>query len=140
MCPARDTATPEVREEHMIARSQRGAYRWVTTLVTVAMLSLNFAVFGAQPAAAVPPVSTQATFVDYAQCANQKAPSTDLDCLDGWINGILNPNNSHYGEDQVTPQRAEVLVPAGSAATGRTLTFRYQARKGGIHAYDSLAT
>src|SRR6266571_3071442 len=124
----------------MIGRSQRGMYRWVTTLVTIAMLSLNFAVFGALPAAAVPPVSTQATFVDYAQCANTQAPSLDLDCGQGWINGILNPNNSHYGEDQVTPQRAEVVVPAGGPTTLRTLTFRYQARKGGIHAYDSLAT
>jgi uncharacterized repeat protein (TIGR01451 family)/fimbrial isopeptide formation D2 family protein len=40
----------------------------------------------------------------------------------------------------VTPQRAEVAYPAGAAITGATLTFRYQTKKGGINAYDSLAT
>ena len=64
-----------------------------------------------------------------------------LGCPDGWINGILQASNSHYSEDQVTPQRAEVNVPAGAAAS-HTMTFTYQARKGSAqtHAYDSLAT
>ena len=79
-------------------------------------------------------------FVDYAQCSNDAPPSTALNCPGGWINGILNTNNSHYHEGDVTPQRAEVSYPAGAAITGSTLTFRYETKKGGINAYDSLAT
>ena len=84
----------------------------------------------------------QATFVDFAQCANDAPASTSTGCPGGWINGILQANNSHYAEDQVTPQRLEVRVPAGSPTTGRTITIEYQARKGSTqsHAYDSLAT
>ena len=127
-----------MKATQMADRPQSGAHRWITTVVMVAMLAMNFAGFGAQPASAAPQPPAP-TFVDYAQCANGKAPSVATNCSDGWINGILNPNNSHYAEDQVTPQRAEVIVPAGTGLA-HTLTFRYQARKGGIHAYDSLAT
>ena len=79
-------------------------------------------------------------FVDYAQCSNDAPPSTSTACPGGWINGILNTNNSHYHEGDVTPQRAEVSYPAGAAITGSTLTFRYETKKGGVNAYDSLAT
>ena len=48
----------------------------------------------------------------YDQCANDKPPSTASDCPGGWINGILNANNSHYAEDDVTPQRAVLELPA----------------------------
>jgi uncharacterized repeat protein (TIGR01451 family) len=103
----------------------------------VVLLALIFSINSTFVGLAAP---AGAEFVDYAQCANGAPPSTSTACPEGWINGILNTNNSHYAEDQVTPQRAEVLVPAGSPSTGRTLTFSYQARKGTIHAYDSLAT
>jgi uncharacterized repeat protein (TIGR01451 family) len=78
--------------------------------------------------------------VDYSQCANGKPPSTATDCPGGWINGILNANNSHYVEDDVTPQRAVMDNLTGGAAY--TITLRYETRKGsaGVHAYDSLAT
>ena len=110
--------------------------RRITFIVLMALIfaSTNGAFIG------VAAPGTGATFVDYAQCANGAPPSTSTACPEGWINGILQTSNSHYAEDQVTAQRAEVLVPQGSPATGRTLTFRYQARKGTIHAYDSLAT
>ncbi len=82
--------------------------------------------------------------LDYSQCANGKVPSTSLGCPGGWINGTLQGSNSHYREGEVTPQRAMLEVPKGTSAVDRTLTFRYQARKGGvadgIHAYDSLAS
>ncbi|HET7078577.1 MAG TPA: hypothetical protein VFM49_14165, partial [Chloroflexia bacterium] len=75
--------------------------------------------------------------MDFSQCSNNAFPSTATDCPGGWINGILNPNNSHYAEDNVIPQRWVLdITTAGS----HTITFRYQARKGNIHAYDSLAT
>lgn len=98
--------------------------------------------FSVASSSAAPGDSEAATFVDYAQCANDKPPSTSTACPSGWINGILNTNNSHFREDQVTPQRAEVVVPEGSDPDNRTLTFRYQTRKdsSGAHAYDSLAT
>src|SRR3990172_817169 len=108
----------------------------------VLSLGLQYGRLAEPPGVFAAPSSSAATFVDYAQCANGQPPSTALDCPEGWIFGILQPNNSHYSEDEVTPQRAEVTVPAASPTTGRTLTFRYQARKGsaGVHAYDSLAT
>jgi uncharacterized repeat protein (TIGR01451 family) len=108
------------------------------SIVILALLfsSVNLAFLGGSASAAIPSVS----FVDYAQCSNDAPPSTSNACPGGWINGILNSNNSHYAEDQVTPQRAEVAYPAGDAFTGATMTFRYQTKKGGINAYDSLAT
>ncbi|TML44723.1 MAG: hypothetical protein E6G19_07470, partial [Actinobacteria bacterium] len=91
--------------------------------------------------------STDAGVNNYQQCANDKPGSaTDpTDCVpQGWINGILNANNSQYTEDQVTPQRLGLDVPSGGPTTGRTIILKYLARKGqggaGNHAYDSLAT
>jgi hypothetical protein len=117
------------------------ARRWrfpalLAALSLVAGLALQ-PVFAAKP----PPAPPTPTFVDYAQCANGAPPSVSLACPDGWLNGILQAQNSHYSEDQVTPQRAEVNVPAGAVAE-HTMTFTYQARKGSAetHAYDSLAT
>ena len=86
--------------------------------------------------------ATAASFVDYAQCANGAPPSASKECPDGWINGILQGSNSHYREDEVTPQRLVLEVPAGSPVTSRTVKISYMTRKGsaGAHAYDSLAT
>jgi uncharacterized repeat protein (TIGR01451 family) len=91
--------------------------------------------------------STDANVNDYAQCANDKPGSVGdpLDCVpQGWINGILNANNSQYREDQVTPQRVGLDLPNNGPLTDRTVTITYLARKGqggaGNHAYDSLAT
>lgn len=85
---------------------------------------------------------TGASFVDYAQCANGSPPSVAITCTGGWLNGILQSSNSHYAEDQVSAQRLEVMVPAGSPTTARTLTVEYMTRKGAssIHAYDYLTT
>ncbi|MGH2526847.1 MAG: prealbumin-like fold domain-containing protein, partial [Actinomycetota bacterium] len=76
----------------------------------------------------------------FQQCANNAPPSTATDCPGGWINGILNANNSHYAEDDVTSQRAILTLPKDGPLTGRTVKIDYQSRKGGVHAYDSLAT
>jgi hypothetical protein len=114
--------------------------RWrLPALIAVSLLISGLAM---QSAIAAKPVAP--TFVDYAQCANGAPPSTSLACPEGWINGILQASNSHYSEDQVTPQRAELNLPAGAstAASSHSMTFTYQARKGSAqtHAYDSLAT
>jgi hypothetical protein len=74
--------------------------------------------------------------VDYAQCADGKADTSDA-CPSGWINGILNTNNSSYHEDQVTPQRLIVDFPSGAS---HTINLSWLVRKGDAHAYDSLAT
>jgi hypothetical protein len=84
---------------------------------------------------------TDASVADYSQCANGKpgtsVPTTDCD---GWIFGILNPNNSQYAEDQVTAQRLILDLPRNGATTGRTIQLKWLVRKGVHHAYDSLAT
>ncbi|TMF84983.1 MAG: hypothetical protein E6I08_14600 [Chloroflexi bacterium] len=98
----------------------------------------------AMVASVAPATSTAAaggpSAVDYAQCSNSQPPSSDAFCSGGWINGILNANNSHYREDQVTAQRLELLIPAGSAVGSHSVQISYLARKAGHHAYDSLAT
>ena len=106
-------------------------------IIVVGVLVTGGSVLAAKP--------TVTTVNDYSQCANGK-PNVGNDpttCNQGWINGILNANNSQYHEDQVTPQRLAVNVPAG-APTSRSVTLKYLARKGqggvGNHAYDSLAT
>jgi hypothetical protein len=87
--------------------------------------------------------STDASVSEYSQCANDKPPSTSTACPQKWINGILNAQNSHYHEDQVTAQRLFLDLPRNGPTTGRTITLKYLARKGqggvGNHAYDSLA-
>jgi hypothetical protein len=86
--------------------------------------------------------STSSSISDYSQCPN--GTSHGLVCLStGWINGILNANNSSYREDEVTPQRMLLLIPKGGAVTNHRIDVTYLARKGGTtggnHAYDSLA-
>jgi hypothetical protein len=71
---------------------------------------------------------------DYSQCANENAVT---EC-DSWINGILNPNNSEYREDQGTPQRLYVDISA--ANPDHTYDISYLIKKAEGHAYDSLAT
>jgi hypothetical protein len=106
-------------------------------IIVVGVLVTGGSVLAAKP--------TATTVNDYSQCANGKpnAGNDPTTCNQGWINGILNANNSQYHEDQVTPQRLAVNVPAG-APTDHSIVLKYLARKGqggvGNHAYDSLAT
>jgi hypothetical protein len=87
--------------------------------------------------------STATSINDYSQCPN--GTSHGIVCLStGWINGILNAQNSSYREDEVTPQRLLVVIPKGGTVTGHRIDVTYLTRKGGTtsgnHAYDSLAT
>jgi hypothetical protein len=109
----------------------------MTLIASVALVS-GLAVQSASAAKPIPQVS----FVDYAQCVDGTTDDAATNCPGGWINGILQASNSTYHEDEVTPQRAEILVPAGAPLGNHSVTFTYQARKGsaGVHAYDSLAT
>ena len=79
--------------------------------------------------------------IDFRQCAqNEKTGSiTGLgNCH--WINGILQSANSKYFEGMVVPQRILVInIPAASGNI-HTLTFHVNFTKGGIHAYDFLAS
>ena len=96
------------------------------------------AVASATPATAAP---AGPSYVDFSQCANGSSPSTSSGCpADFTGSGSLTPTNSHYAEDDVVPQRAVVALSSGAALTGHSFTLRYQARKGTIHTYDSLAT
>jgi hypothetical protein len=75
----------------------------VATVAAVALLTIA-AVSGAAP-------GTEASVSGFDQCANGGPPSTATDCPQDWINGILNANNSHYAEDDVTPQRVILDLP-----------------------------
>jgi uncharacterized repeat protein (TIGR01451 family) len=84
--------------------------------------------------------ATGASVDSFQQCANDGSPGTATDCPENWINGTLNSSNSHYAEDEVTPQRIVLDLPESGPTTGRTVEISYLTRKGGVHAYDSLAT
>jgi uncharacterized repeat protein (TIGR01451 family) len=119
-------------------QSARGRDGRSLRMVLVGMLALAVALVAVAISGAAP--GTDADVKSFTQCANDAPPSAATDCPGGWINGILNANNSHYAEDDVTPQRAILTLPKGGPLTGRTVKIDYQARKGGVHAYDSLAT
>ena len=72
--------------------------------------------------------------IDFHQAANQSHPTVPID----WINGILNPNNSDYFEGLGVPQRVIFTGIVPTVADTHQLTFRHQALKGGVHAYDFL--
>jgi len=108
--------------------------RWLLAVVfALAAVLVIASTTGAAP-------GTDADVTVYDQCANGQPPSTSTACPDSWINGILNANNSHYAEDEVTPQRVVLDLPKNGPTTGRTVEISYLTRKGGVHAYDSLAT
>jgi hypothetical protein len=115
-------------------------HRWLlgTATAGVAFAGLALALWSVGLVGGGPP--TEASVPVFQQCANGKLPSTALDCPEGWINGIVQPSNSHYSEDQSVPQRAVLELPMGGSTTGRTIEITYEARKDSIHAYDSLAT
>jgi len=119
-------------------RIYRGSKRRKTPLLTMALVGVLLGVLiggGSFVSAAKGP-----SVADYSQCANgafvagASDPTTDCDA---WINGILNPNNSQYREDQVTAQR---LFVDGLPAGHHSYDFQYLVRKADGHAYDSLAT
>ena len=72
--------------------------------------------------------------IDFHQAANQSHPSVPID----WINGILNSNNSDYFEGIGVPQRIIFTGVVATSGNTHSLTFRHQAIKGGVHAYDFL--
>lgn len=111
--------------------------RWNRSRLTVlgAVIALTG---GGMAAANLAGAASGISAIDYAQCDNGPPGSTPTThCPAGaWINGILNANNSHYNEDDVTPQRLTVQFPKSGS---HTITLKYLDRKGGIHAYDYLA-
>ena len=115
-------------------------HRFLLAPIFLAALVAVGALIAGGSALAAP--STDASVSEYSQCANNKPPSTSTACPSNWINGILNAQNSHYGEDQNTAQRLFLDLPRNGPATNRTITLKYLARKGqggvGNHAYDSL--
>src|ERR1700693_561917 len=81
------------------------------------------------------PSAQQISIIDFSQCRNDAAPSTNLG-YSQCINGIHTPQHAHYAEDQSTRQRAEWLAPdggVGTPLTDRTFNFAPEARHNGIH-------
>jgi hypothetical protein len=84
-----------------------------------------------------PAVTQQATgsvSTDFSQCSNGK--NGDQDC--SWINGILNTNNSKYGEGMSVPQR--ILHTNVASAASHVIRFSHQYTKGGTHAFDFITS
>src|SRR5215208_8125783 len=108
-------------------------------ILAIAMAGLVIApgtsAYPAAPEAKDAPSAPLSAVIDFSQCQNDAPPSTNLGCSE-WINGILNPNNSHYTENNSVPQRF-VFNVTGTAGVTHTLQFKHQARKGQAHAYDS---
>jgi hypothetical protein len=88
--------------------------------------------------------STSPSVSNYSQCANgapNKTPPNDkTTCNQGWINGILNANNSQYAENDATAQRFVLTLPSGApgGASNQKFTLKYLWNKANNHAYDSL--
>jgi hypothetical protein len=109
-----------------------------TALMVALMLAVTATVLVIGPA--VQAANTDVSISDYSQCTDGTADDNFKACT-GWINGILNAQNSTYHEDEVTPQRLLLKVPKG-ATLSHSLDLTYLTRKGSAqaHAYDSLAT
>lgn len=86
--------------------------------------------------------STSPSVNDYSQCANGAPGGTNdkTTCNQGWINGILNANNSQYAENEVTAQRTVITIPVGDNGVNgvHNFTLKYLWNKANNHAYDSL--
>ena len=142
-CPCSGGSSAERRDSGRVTSSEG---RQTSTMGKVGHLGRLLAVSAAGAATLlIATVSgaapgTGASVSTFDQCANGGPPSTATDCPGSWINGTLNSNNSHYGEDDVTPQRVILELPKSSPTTGRSVEISYLTRKGGVHAYDSLAT
>lgn len=110
-------------------------------LMALAGVLVGVLIGGGTFSAAAP--STDASVVDYSQCANGKPNDTPANdpttCNAGWINGILQGSNSQYSEGQQTAQRLVISLPKNGPTTDRTITIKYLWNKGVHHAYDSLA-
>jgi hypothetical protein len=109
-----------------------------TALIVALMLAVTATVLVIGPA--VQAANTDVSISNYSQCTDGTADD-DFKACTGWINGILNAQNSTYHEDEVTPQRLLLKVPKG-AGLDHSLDLTYLTRKGSAqaHAYDSLAT
>jgi hypothetical protein len=117
--------------ERILGPSGSRSRRTRTPLLLMALVGLVLGVMigggGSATAAKGPSVA------EYSQCANFDSGTA----CDAWINGILNPNNSKYREDQVTAQRLFVDFPTGGV---HSFDLTYLVKKAEGHAYDSLAT
>jgi hypothetical protein len=111
--------------------ARKDTRRWVTAIVGIVtgLIASMLVMDGASAASA--------NVLEYAQCANDAPPSSSLECPGGFINGILQASNSHYREDEVTPQR---LLIKFNTTGPHSITIRYSDLKGTTHAYDSLAS
>lgn len=100
------------------------------TLVASMAVGTNIALIA--PASATPRI-------EFHQCINGAKPSTSTACTQFDQTTITNAN-SHYVEDQVVPQRLQLLIPPSNSTTVHKATVEFDTRINGVHAYDSLAT
>ena len=98
---AREASVARARTAHTFGSTGNKRRRRVlfAPIVVAAAIGLLALATGGSVLAAP---STDANVNDYAQCANDKPGSVGdpSDCVpQGWINGILNAQNSQYSED-----------------------------------------
>ena len=124
-----------------MTRQIRRSRKLPALLLALSAATVAGVLVGGGAVQAAPP--TDASVVDYSQCAND-APGSAGDSKDctpqGWIFGILNANNSQYAEDQGTAQRLIAELPKNGVLADRKIELKYLVRKGTHHAYDSLAS
>ena len=84
-----------------------------------------------------PGATSAAQSANLDQCANGtlQAPVVCLASPNGWQNGDLNPNNSHYREGDSVPFRT---ILTGLTGSSHTLVIQYDTLAGGKHAFDYL--
>ncbi|MDM7921900.1 MAG: hypothetical protein QUS14_06335, partial [Pyrinomonadaceae bacterium] len=83
-------------------------------------------------------IFTDASGVDFRQCANKDAPYALGQCH--WINSIVQSSNARYFEGMSNMQRIMFTNVTPTADNIHRLTLSHEYSKGGVHAYDFLTS
>jgi hypothetical protein len=122
--------TSEIHSLSRRSTGRRTSLRLLWRAAPTALLLPALAVFLVGAALAAP----AAVNSDFSQCSN-KNPTLG-NCV--WINGIVQENNSLYGEGMSNPQR--LIFDNIDSGTSHTIQFSHQFTKGGLHAYDFITS
>jgi uncharacterized repeat protein (TIGR01451 family) len=106
-----------------------------TTLSVFAIVAMSVGMY------AVPTVLAANPSASLAQCANDPAPSSNLDGCNSnanqWVNGNVGSSKANYKEGDSLPYR---LVFDNLSLNSHTVTIEWDTTKGGTHALDYITT